>query len=157
MFFGAHTHTIDSKGRLSIPAEFRAEIQERKQQAPVLTHDLKCLALYPRTHWVSIWQELDQASSQDPAALKLQRYLAGGLAKAPMDAQGRIVVPQRLREFARLEREVAIVGVGRRIEIWNRELFEQEQTEIRADLPELRSVFARLGTRGSRVGGSGGD
>ncbi len=144
MFLGTHTHTIDTKGRVSIPAEFRMEIQLRSENASILTNDQDCLSLYPYHDWMEFSEKLALASQIQPEVQKVQRFFSAGAAKAPFDSQGRILIPQHLREHAQLERDVVIAGVGRKVEIWNKDLFARDRKEIYGKFDQIRSVVAGL-------------
>ncbi len=144
MFLGTHSHTIDTKGRVSIPAEFRMEIQLRSENASILTNDQDCLAFYPYQDWVAFSEKLAHASQFQPEVQKIQRFFAAGAAKTPFDSQGRILIPQHLRDHAQLEREVVVAGVGTRIEIWNKDLFARDRESIYSNFDSIRSVVASL-------------
>jgi MraZ protein len=143
MFRGRAVHTIDTKGRLSIPAGFRMELERYGDQAPILTNQPDCLALYPWEAWREIERELEQSSPFQPEVLELQRFLIGGAVECPVDKQGRIGIPQALREYAGLEKEVTIAGVGPRIEIWDRTRFDQALARTQARFNELSAAVAK--------------
>jgi MraZ protein len=142
MFRGRHVHNIDSKGRLSIPAGFRVEIQAQSELAPMLTNDKACLALYPNEDWIAIEEDLAAQSQVRPETKAYIRFVVSGAVESPFDSQGRILIPQHLRDHARLEREVTIAGVGNRIEIWDKTLFDQELQRTLAQFDEISSVVA---------------
>ena len=120
MFRGRFVHTLDSKGRVSIPSGFRLELQRRSERAPILTNADQCLLLYPYEDWCDFEQRIVGLSSFDPDVQAFARMMISGASECPIDAQGRILVPPVLREHARLEREAMIAGVGPRIELWDR-------------------------------------
>ena len=142
MFRGRHVHTIDSKGRLSIPAGFRVEIQAQSDLAPILTNDKTCLALYPNEDWVEIEEKLSAHSQVRPEIKAYIRFVVSGATETPFDSQGRILIPQHLREHARLEREVTVSGSLTRIEIWDKALFAQDRQHTLAQFDEISSVVA---------------
>jgi len=143
MFRGRAVHTIDSKGRLSIPAGFRMELERRSERAPILTNQLHCLALYPYEAWREIERELEEASPLQLEVQDLQRFLISGAVECPVDRQGRIAIPPYLREHADLSKEVTIAGVGRLIEIWDRARFDQVQARTQAQFKEISETVAR--------------
>ena len=143
MFRGRHTHTIDSKGRLSIPAGFRVEIQARSDNPPILTNEKSCLVLYVNEDWVEVEESLAARAAVSPQHKAYLRFLVSGAVETPLDSQGRILIPQFLRDHARLEREVTIAGVGPRIEIWDRTLFDQELQRTAADFDAIASAVAQ--------------
>lgn len=144
---GRFAHTMDAKGRLSIPGALREELQAQDGQPPVLTNMVECPAvgLYSHDRWLEIEQRLDSMSQIQPDIQQIQRMLVSGAIPCPLDAQGRILIPPYLREHAGLEREVTIAGVGRRIEIWDRARFDAELRAIRERGREVSKVAAELG------------
>ena len=127
-FKGSHDHTMDSKGRVSIPAGFRTEIQRLSgDQAPILTRGKDHLVLYPADVWETIAEDLASKSSFNPDVQALERFVVGGSADCPIDAQGRITIPAALRSHADLDGKVTLVGLSKRIEIWNHDRIEIAQ------------------------------
>jgi MraZ protein len=144
MFRGRYVHTMDSKGRVSIPVEFRAELQRRSERAPFLTNSHECLLLFPYEDWCEFEGRIVESSSFDPDVLSFARMMISGASECPIDAQGRILVPPVLREDARLEREVVVAGVGQRIEIWNKASFDADLQKTRARFFEISSAMGKL-------------
>ncbi|CRZ34653.1 MraZ protein [Herbinix hemicellulosilytica] len=121
MFMGEYVHTIDAKGRIIIPSKFREELGEEF----VLTLGLDgCLFAYPYSEW-QIFVEKLKTLPGTKEARQLQRYFMAGAAACQADKQGRILIPAKLRESAALEKEIVFVGVLNKIEIWNKERWEQ--------------------------------
>jgi MraZ protein len=145
MFRGRFAHTIDAKGRVSIPASFRVELQEHDERPPFLTNLPRCLALYPNDQWLKIEERVANLSQIRPEVQAYQRFLVSGAQPCPIDRQGRMLVPPTLREHAGLEREVIIAGVGPRIEMWDRERFDEELRLTIERSDEISSVLADLG------------
>jgi MraZ protein len=120
VFRGITSLTIDSKGRLAIPARFREVLQFRAAGKLVLTADsASCLLLYPAPDWDPIQQKLMSLSSFNPRTRDLQRLLVGNASDVEIDGAGRILVPGPLRKFAGLDKDVALVGQGARFELWD--------------------------------------
>jgi MraZ protein len=142
MFRGRHNHTLDSKGRLSIPAGFRMEIHRRSEMAPVLTLDKECLALYPQEDWNAFERELTETSRMKPEVQAIARLFMANAEDAPIDSQGRILIPKHLRDHAALTREVTVSGNGKRIEIWDTQRLADELRRTVERLDEYRDVFA---------------
>jgi MraZ protein len=138
MFRGRHDHTIDKKGRLSIPAVFRMEIQRRSERPPILTNYKDYLALYPRDDWDTIEQELRDKSGLQPDVQAYRRFVVGGAMECPIDSQGRILVPPPLRDHAQLQSKVTLVGILEQIEIWDTDLYEKNQKQTLARLAEIQ-------------------
>lgn len=144
---GRFAHTMDAKGRLSLPAALREELQAQDDRPPILTNLVDCPAVGVFSHdrWIEIEQRLANMSQMQPEIQQIQRMLVSGAVECPVDGQGRILIPPHLREHADLEREVTIAGVGRRIEIWDRARFDEELRAIRDRGREVSKVAAELG------------
>lgn len=144
MFMGHHIHAIDNKGRVSIPSGYRVELKSTSDHAPILTSDVDCLRLYPWNYWCSYQRRVLRAAEIDPDGESLARALFADAEEAPIDKQGRISVPPRLREYAHLDREAAIVGCGDYIELWDRSAFEANLSGNRARIHDLKRAVQRL-------------
>jgi MraZ protein len=144
---GRFLHTMDAKGRVSIPVVLRTELQTQDDRPPILTNLVDCAAvgLFSHDRWLEIEQRLTNMSQVQPEIQSIQRLLVSGAVECPFDAQGRILVPPHLREHAGLEREVTIAGVGRRIEIWDKGRFDEELSRIRERGREVSAIAAELG------------
>ncbi len=126
MFRGGSTVKLDAKGRLALPTRFRALVSERYEGRLVVTvHDDGCLLLYPQPEWEEIEHRLIRTPNQDRRTRDMQRMLVGYATEVDMDGSGRILLAPRLREFAKLDKSVSLVGVGKKFEIWNEEVWEQ--------------------------------
>jgi MraZ protein len=122
VFRGVTALTLDSKGRLAIPAKFREVLQLRAGGKLVVTTDSPaCLLVYPAPDWDPIQQKLMSLSSFNARTRDLQRLLVGNASDVEMDGVGRILIPAPLRKFAGLEKDVAMVGQGARFELWDEE------------------------------------
>jgi len=126
VFRGGSTVKLDAKGRLALPTRFRALVSERYEGRLVVTvHDDGCLLLYPQPEWEEIEHRLIRTPNQDRRTRDMQRMLVGYATEVDMDGSGRILLAPRLREFAKLDKSVSLVGVGKKFEIWNEEVWEQ--------------------------------
>lgn len=141
-FRGTYYHNLDTKGRLSIPQGFRLELQRISDRAPILTTHLECLHLWPHEDWLAYEEQLGNAATLDPDAMKLARWMISGAVETPIDNQGRILIPPFLRERAQLGREVAILGVSRRMEIWNREKLDADLGGTQVRFNEISAAVA---------------
>ena len=141
MFRGRHDHTIDKKGRLSIPVAFRTEFQRRSEKAPMLTLSKNHLELYPRDDYDAMERSLAERPDLQPDVQALRRVLIGQATECPIDSQGRIQVGPTAREHAQLEGKVTLIGNLQKVEIWHTELFEDYVQMTLARLEEIqRSV-----------------
>ena len=115
VFLGSHTHNLDTKGRLAIPARFRDELDD----GLVLTRGFdKCIALYPLAAWETLANRINELSIADANVRQFRRMVFSEAVDVQLDSQGRILVPAPLRVFAGIEREVVVIGVHSSIEIW---------------------------------------
>ena len=122
MFMGEYNHTIDAKGRLIIPARFRELLGEEF----ILTKGLDgCLSIYPMDAWEAFETKLRALPFTNKNARTFTRFFVAGATNCELDKQGRILVPQTLREFAGLEKEVVLTGNLDRIEIWSKEKWSE--------------------------------
>ncbi len=150
-FRGQYDHTLDNKGRVSIPAGFRMEIQRLGgDRPPILTRGKYQLVLYPAETWDEIEEDLASKSALLPDVQRYQRFLIGSAADCPVDNQGRITIPAAAREYADLTGKVTLTGVLKRIEIWNRERFQVDQTMTQSELDEIQVSVALGIDPGSR-------
>ncbi|HEY4691254.1 MAG TPA: division/cell wall cluster transcriptional repressor MraZ [Anaerolineae bacterium] len=116
MFLGEFSHTIDDKGRLTLPAKFRAEFAG----GIVVTRGIdKCLFAFPLSEWQTLAQRVSGLPLTEPQAREFQRLLFSGASDDVPDKQGRVLIPQYLREYATLDGEVIIAGLNTHVEIWN--------------------------------------
>ena len=140
MFMGEYNHTIDAKGRLIVPSRFREILGD----AFVVTKGLDgCLFVYDNEEWKLFEEKLRALPITNKEARQFVRFFLAGAAEVEVGKQGRILIPNVLREFAGLAKDVALVGVGSRIEIWSRERFED--TAAFDDMDEIAEHMAELG------------
>lgn len=117
-FKGEYNHSIDAKGRVIIPAKFR----EKLGDSFVVTKGLDgCLFVFTNEDWESFAEKLQKFPLTNKEARKFTRFFLAGAADVETDKQGRILLPQNLREFAHLEKDVVLVGVSGRCEIWDKD------------------------------------
>ncbi len=122
-FMGKYTHTVDDKGRAFIPAKFRDELGESFVVCKGF-HE-KCLYVFPDKVFDAIGEKLLGESLFDESIAKVQREFYSNSAPVELDKQGRIVIPQDLRDYAGIQKEVTITGAGTRIEIWDKETLNE--------------------------------
>lgn len=141
MFRGGYQHALDSKGRIIIPAKFR----EALAGVFVVTKGLdNCIFLYPLYEWDRIAEQLRALQSNRSDVRKFNRIFFANALELVMDKQGRVVLPPHLREFAHIEKEVMVIGVGSRIEIWAMEEWKAYQAEAAGDLEQLAETIVDL-------------
>lgn len=139
MFLGQHTYTLDDKGRLTIPSRFRDEFAG----SAVVTRGFdRCLFVFPLEVWQGLADKVTALPVTEPRGRVLRRQLFAEAANVELDRQGRILLPDRLRDYAGLEltSDAVIVGLNSFVELWSPQRWEQEnarQTEIVDEDPEL--------------------
>ena len=116
MFLGDHQHTLDAKGRVSLPAKFRAQMTGKIVVAKGLD---ACLYVYPAEEYNRFVEELVSREDFEPRVRKVRRFFTTGAVETELDSAGRVSVPANLREYAHLSKDVAVTGNGNRIEIWD--------------------------------------
>ena len=146
MFRGRHEHTIDAKGRTSVPARYRDVLDASGERRLVVTSALDpCLVAYPLPEWTAFEERIGKLPQFDRSVQKLKRIYVSGAVECEIDDVGRILIPPSLREHARLRKEVLWAGAGRYAELWDKEewLRRYETTE-----DERRQMAARLSELG---------
>lgn len=142
MFMGEYNHTIDAKGRLIVPAKFREILGDNF----IVTKGLDgCLFVYPNDEWTRFEEKLKSLPLTNKNARQFTRFFLAGAAACEVDKQGRILLPQVLREFASLEKDVVFVGVASRIEIWSRERWDESMNTYDGDMDEVAENMESLG------------
>ena len=122
MFYGEHEHTIDRKGRLIIPSKFREAFKENYVERFFVTRGLDtCLFVFTEDEWKKQEARFKSLPFTSAEARRFNRIYFSGACEVTCDRQGRILIPQYLKEFAGIKSEVMVVGVSNRMEIWSRE------------------------------------
>lgn len=142
MLMGEYQHTIDTKGRVIMPAKFREELGEMF----IVTKGLdECLFVYSRAEWAILENKLKQLPLAKPEARAFVRFFFAGAAELECDKQGRALVPQTLREYARLDKDVVVIGVSNRIEIWDKDNWNEYNKKVAPTVTEIAEHLADLG------------
>lgn len=142
LFRGVSFLNLDTKGRFAIPARYRERLQSFCDAHLVLTVDRdRCLLIYPEPTWIEIERRLDQLPSFNEQARMLQRLYIGHAQEVDMDSQGRVLLPSGLRRFAGLDRRAALVGQGKKFELWDEETWNDNCDDwlSKADLSQVES------------------
>ena len=126
MFYGEYPHILDIKNRIIIPSKFRQHLGERF----VLTKGLqKCLCVFPFDIWQAMTDKLTGISIADTNGQMFNRWFFSRVHEGELDAQGRVLLPSNLREYAEIEKEIVSIGVMNRIEIWSKEIWQTYETD----------------------------
>lgn len=140
MLIGEYYHNLDAKGRVSIPSKFRDDLGG----SFVLSKGLdNCLYAYSASEWETFKNEL--LSMRGHNAQKIRRFFFSGATECEIDSQGRVVIPPNFRSYAELLKEVVIVGVSNRAEIWNKENWEKYISDSSFDSGEIAKAMEEMG------------
>lgn len=128
-FRGLNAINVDAKGRMAMPKKFRAPLETLSQGQLVVTIDVNdpCLLIYPYPQWEKIEENLASLPNMDPAVKRLQRLLLGHATELEMDAQGRVLLPALLRDYAQIEKQAYLVGQGNKFELWDQETWNRQR------------------------------
>ena len=145
VFRGRYYHTIDEKGRIIFPARLCQVFTERYDERMVITNWDGCLLVFPYTEWTAIEKKVFAQSIIRKEVRAFQRLFMSGAVDCSFNEQRRVLIPPALREYAKLEKEIVIAGMGRSIEIWNRESFEKELDNSNQNIEDFSGYMADLG------------
>jgi len=149
MFRGLHEHTLDAKGRISLPSHFRdllaAQGDERGERLIITTGIDRCLVAYPPAAWQAFEARLAGLSQFDPAVVQLKRIYVAGATECPLDRHGRLLIPPMLREYAELARDLVWAGMVTTIEIWAKEQWSAQVAASRQDRHAIARALTELG------------
>lgn len=131
MFRGLHTINLDAKGRLAIPTKYRETLAGLCGARLVVTVDMedRCLLVYPLNEWEIIQNKIAELPNMNPVVRRMQRMLIGHANDVELDASGRILLPQPLREYAGLDKEVVLMGQGKKLELWSKSEWDDRRNE----------------------------
>lgn len=147
MFRGSSEHTLDAKGRITVPARFRDVIRAGGGEAVMVTRMDRSLFAYALGEWNKIENRIMALAEKSEHMRRFRRVFVGGAFECMCDKQGRILIPPTLRAYAQLEKDIVLVGVLDHFEIWSRENWENENElmENGMQLEEVRSEISKLG------------
>jgi MraZ protein len=141
MFLGRFAHNLDEKGRLAVPARFRASLDE----GLVLTRGMdRCVAAYPMAAWDELAGKIATLPMTDPNARQFRRMVFAEAANLTLDRQGRVVVPPELRAYAGIERDAVVIGVHTSFEIWSPSGWDAMQALVDSDGDAIVSQLANV-------------
>lgn len=142
MFIGEYQHSIDKKRRIAIPAKFRGSFKTKA----IITRGLDgCLFVYPTKTWEKLAEKLGSLPLGEKKMRQFVRLTLSQAVETEVDGQGRILIPNYLNEFADLKSEAVITGLYDRVEIWNRERWQQQTSEAEKDKDEMAEELGKLG------------
>jgi len=143
MFIGEYEHSIDAKNRVIIPSKFREGLGEKF----VITKGLEqgCLLVFPMDEWKNFEDKLKSLPFGSKEARTFSRYFFSSASECEIDKQGRTVITSNLKEYAKLEKDVVIIGVSSRVEIWSKEKWEELNNDENLDMEDISEKMAMLG------------
>lgn len=139
MFIGSFKYSVDSKGRISIPAKFKKVLKPESKDTFVLTRStVKCIDVYPLNYWEEkIKPRIDALDDFNDDDVAFKRFLFELASDQELDKQSRLFIPKSLLEYAEIEKDVLILGQNNKIEFWNPEIFELQKKEYPKPFAEL--------------------
>ncbi|MFQ5354563.1 MAG: division/cell wall cluster transcriptional repressor MraZ [Thermodesulfobacteriota bacterium] len=143
MFRGRFEHTIDLKGRLSIPSRLRETLNERYDSRLVITTYDGCLVAYPLLEWDKLESRIAELPEFKKDTRAFLRFFYSSATDCSIDRLGRILIPQALRDYAGFDKEVVLIGAFRQIEIWAKEAWDKAEGTVSTD--EIGNTLERLG------------
>jgi MraZ protein len=142
MFTGEFEHSVDDKGRLTIPAKFRDELAS----GVVVTRGLdNCLWAFSRSEWEKLAEKIATLPKTSQAARNFTRFMFASASESIPDRQGRVLIPQNLRDYAGISNETAVIGVMDRVEIWNPDRWSEAFSNVENNSDEIAAQLHELG------------
>ena len=146
MFIGQYRHTIDSKGRFSIPVRFRDILKERYEDRLIVTSDVdQCLVAYPLEEWRAITEKVRKLPTQQKEVKDWLRVFYSRAVECELDRHGRILIPPPLRENAKLNREIILLGMFSKIEVWDFKRWKEKEAQVSKNSEKISDALAGLG------------
>ena len=142
MFIGEYSHNIDDKGRMAIPVKFRRELSK----GAVVTRGLdNCLFIYTKSEWAKVAEKYANLPIAQANSRAFSRFMLSGGMEVELDKQGRIMLPEYLREFATVKKNVIIAGLYSRLEIWDEEVWNKYKGQTEAESGAIAEKMSELG------------
>jgi MraZ protein len=146
VFLGRYEHTIDSKGRLSIPVKFRQVLSEHYEERLIVTNEFdQCLVAYPREEWKQIEAKVKALPTMHKEVREWLRFFYSGAMDGALDRQGRVLLSPSLRDYAKLQRDVIIIGMVNKFEIWDLKRWKEREIEMPKSFERISEALAGLG------------
>lgn len=142
MFIGEYTHTIDEKGRMAIPSKFRTDLQKGAVVTRGIDHSL---FLYTMDEWKTLAEKLSQLPISQKNSRAFARLMLAGAMDVKIDSQGRINIPDYLREYASCKKDVVIVGLYNRLEIWDKATWNTYKKQTEDASQDIAEQMSELG------------
>jgi MraZ protein len=145
MFRGRYEHSIDSKGRISIPSKFREILNKKYDDRLVITNFDHCLLAFPFGEWSVLEEKVNSLSLVKKEVKTFLRFFYSSAIDCVIDKQGRLLIPQTLRDYASLQKDIVLVGEGKKIEVWAKERWVEVERKAQEDFDQISDTLAGLG------------
>lgn len=146
MFQGSHNISLDAKGRIAVPAKHREALVSACGGRIVMTAHTedRCVLVYPESEWEAILPKIEALPTFNKLALRAQRLLIGYATRLELDGNGRVLVPPPLRDYAKLDKKLLLVGLGKKFELWSEESWLQSVADVDTQNEELPGEMLTL-------------
>ena len=142
MLLGEYKHTIDEKGRMAIPAKFRSTLES----GAIITRGFDhCLFIFSESEWQKVVQKLVSLPFAQSGSRAFSRLMLSGASDVKLDVQGRVLVPEPLREYAGLSKQAVVIGMYSRIEVWDADEWKNYKTKTESSADEIAEKLGELG------------
>ena len=142
MFIGEYKHTLDEKGRIAIPSKFRKQLAK----GAVVTRGLDTsLFLFPKEEWDKLAEKLASLPLGQSNSRAFARLMLAGAMDVSLDKQGRVVLPEYLREYAGMKKNLVLAGLFNRLEVWDEEKWEKYKKQVESDADSVAEKLGELG------------
>jgi len=145
VFAGRFEYAIDDKSRVSIPAKFREMLSVHHDLRLIFTNLDGCIVGYPFQEWLNIEEKISNRGSMKKEERLFLRYFFSGASECTIDKLGRVLLPQALKTDAHIKKNVVIIGMGKKIEIWAKEKWEELVKQATSDPDQIASIVSELG------------
>jgi MraZ protein len=143
MFRGRFNHNIDAKGRLNFPVKFREILANNYEEKLIIVKYLQCLRAYPLSEWI-VFEKAKSQQYRNESQEETLRMVLSSLAECGFDKQGRVLIPQNLREYAGLTKEAVLIGMFKKLEIWDKKRLEEHEAKVQ-ESQDLGEALTQLG------------
>ncbi len=142
MFIGEYSYTIDQKKRLAVPAKFRKDLGKKA----IITRGIdNCLVIYTAKEWEKVVERLENLPTSQVDARSFVRIMLSGAVEAELDKLGRVLIPDYLKEYAGLKKEIAILGISNKIEVWDSAKWQAYKQKTEAEVGDMAERLKELG------------
>lgn len=147
MFLGRFVHTIDSKGRVSVPVKFREILSQHHEDILIVAAELgdHCLVAYPKEEWSVVEEKTKSLPMMRQEVKDWMRFFYSSATDCGVDRQGRILIPPNLRDYAKLGKEVVLIGMLNKFEIWDSKRWKEKESQMPKHFEKISEALAGLG------------